>query len=185
VDRETLERLVGEGLSIREIGRHVGRSAGSVRYWLERHGLKTALASSHAERRSGELPPTTRRRCRTHGLQDFGLDATGSYRCRKCAGERVNRRRRRVKQILVEEAGGACRLCGYDGYIGALEFHHLDPSAKAFGLAARGKTAAIELLRAETRKCVLLCSNCHAEVEGGVRALPSELLTEVGAADNL
>ena len=38
----------------------------------------------------------------------------------------------------------------------------------AGGLGARrGRRAALETLRAEARKCVLLCSNCHAEVEGG------------------
>ncbi len=31
--------------------------------------------------------------------------------------------------------------------------------------------ARVERLRAEAGKCVLLCSNCHAEVEGGVASL--------------
>jgi len=76
-------------------------------------------------------------------------------------------------------------VCGYDAFIGALEFHHIHPAAKSFGLAQGGLTRSLELVRAEARKCVLLCSNCHAEVEGGFRALPSELLTEASAADNL
>jgi hypothetical protein len=50
--------------------------------------------------------------------------------------------------------------------LAALEFHHVDPSAKEFGLAHRGARS-IERLRAEARKCVLLCSNCHAEIENG------------------
>jgi hypothetical protein len=43
---------------------------------------------------------------------------------------------------------------------------------------------AIDSLRAEMRKCVLLCGNCHAEVEGGLTTLPihyddrSELMQE-------
>ncbi len=36
----------------------------------------------------------------------------------------------------------------------------------------------IEKLRAEVRKCVLLCSNCHAEVEAAFVKLPSDLLTD-------
>ncbi|HVP02814.1 MAG TPA: hypothetical protein VMT10_09610 [Solirubrobacteraceae bacterium] len=28
-------------------------------------------------------------------------------------------------------------------------------------------------MRAEARKCVLLCANCHAEVEAGETALPA------------
>jgi hypothetical protein len=78
------------------------------------------------------------------------------------------RRRRRVKTILVQEAGGACRLCGYDKYAGALHFHHLDAGSKEFSLGQAGITRSIEAARAEARKCVLLCSNCHAEVEAGI-----------------
>jgi hypothetical protein len=31
---------------------------------------------------------------------------------------------------------------------------------------------ALEKLRAEARKCILLCANCHAEVEAGLITLP-------------
>ncbi len=81
------------------------------------------------------------------------------------------RRRRRVKQILVEEAGGRCRLCGYDRSVAGLHFHHVDPCQKQFGLAHGGMARSIERLRAEARKCVLLCSNCHAEVEAGISSI--------------
>src|SRR5215207_2786150 len=54
----------------------------------------------------------------------------------------------------------------------ALHFHHVDPEQKSFGLARRGITRSIDILRAEIRKCVLLCSNCHAEVEAGATRLP-------------
>lgn len=33
-------------------------------------------------------------------------------------------------------------------------------------------TRSIERAREEAAKCVLLCANCHAEVEAGVRSLP-------------
>ena len=89
------------------------------------------------------------------------------------------RRRRRVKEILVKEAGGRCRLCGYDRCVAALEFHHLDPTTKEFGVAQNGMARSIERLRAEVRKCVLLCSNCHAEVECGASSI-----SVVAQADN-
>ena len=93
--------------------------------------------------------------------------------------------RRGVKLRLVAEAGGRCALCGYDRFSGALQFHHVDPETKRFGLAERGLTRSIEVVNAEARKCVLLCANCHAEVEAGFRTLPSGLLAKVSAADNL
>jgi hypothetical protein len=73
--------------------------------------------------------------------------------------------------MLVEEAGGACKLCGYARCLSALEFHHLAPAEKQFSLSQHGVTRSIERAREEAQKCVLLCANCHAEVEAGVAAL--------------
>jgi hypothetical protein len=74
--------------------------------------------------------------------------------------------------MLIEEAGGRCTLCGYDRSPAALHFHHRDPSQKAFSLGVRGITRGIDRLREEAAKCVLLCANCHAEVEAGVQEVP-------------
>jgi hypothetical protein len=40
----------------------------------------------------------------------------------------------------------------------------------------RGHIRSFDKLLAEARKCVLLCANCHAEVERGVSAIPDDLL---------
>jgi hypothetical protein len=85
--------------------------------------------------------------------------------------EAVTRRRRQVKRILVEEAGGACSLCGYDRYAGALHFHHVDRRTKRFAVSHDGNTMSLASSCAEAEKCVLLCANCHAEVEGGLASL--------------
>jgi hypothetical protein len=77
-----------------------------------------------------------------------------------------------VKEVLLADAGGACRLFGYDRFAGALQFHHVDPAKKRFQIAARGVTRSLAEAREEARKCVLLCANCHAEVEGGYCQLP-------------
>jgi hypothetical protein len=77
-----------------------------------------------------------------------------------------------MKEALVAEAGGACEVCGYSRCLGALQFHHIDPAAKRYALAGRGITRSLAEAREEAKKCVLLCSNCHAEVEAGVRQLP-------------
>ena len=76
-----------------------------------------------------------------------------------------------MKEILVAEAGGACRLCGFAGVPGALHFHHVDPASKSFTLAGRGTSRSLARARAEAAKCVLLWTNCHAAVEAGDREL--------------
>jgi hypothetical protein len=78
-----------------------------------------------------------------------------------------------MKTILVAEAGGRCAVCGYDRHLGALAFHHLDPLEKRFEINAKGVALALNTLREEAKKCVLLCANCHAEVERGAIALPA------------
>lgn len=77
-----------------------------------------------------------------------------------------------MKVRLVAEAGGCCAICGYSKSMAALEFRHLDPVTKRFSVSAEGASLSLEVLRVEAAKCILLCSNCHAEVENGVAALP-------------
>jgi hypothetical protein len=45
---------------------------------------------------------------------------------------------------------------------------------KRLEINAKGVAFALDTLRAEARKCVLLCSNCHAEVEERGNAPPPE-----------
>ena len=218
MDRDVLEGMLAEGLSLAAMGRRVGRHESTVAYWLDRHGLRAVNAERHAARggltreqleplvaagwsvselanefdrskttvrhwlnefgletvwgarrsASQEGLPTLTLRCSRHGETTFQRRRGGGYRCGKCQMEAVSCRRKRVKQILVAEAGGACVLCGYSRYLGALEFHHVDPTEKRFGLSHRGVTRSLARARAEASKCVLVCANCHAEIEGGV-----------------
>jgi hypothetical protein len=165
--------LIAEGRSVREIAAALGISPSKVRYWLTKWRLKTRASTDRSEaaraRRSGARRMI--RTCKTHGATDFVLEGRGYYRCTRCRQERVAEWRRRVKARLVAEAGGACALCGYARYLGALEFHHRDPTQKEFGLAFGGVARSVDRLRAEAGKCVLLCSNCHAEVEGGISSI--------------
>lgn len=164
--REELVALVETGATIAQIAEAVDRSKSTVRHWLCEYGLKTRRAVDSAQ--SGK---TIVRECHRHGQTTFRLRSASGYRCLACRSEAVANRRRKVKQILVEEAGGRCRLCGYSRCIAALEFHHVDPADKLCALSTRGVTRSLERARAEASKCVLLCANCHAEVEAGVRAL--------------
>lgn len=75
----------------------------------------------------------------------------------------VTIKRRAIKKALIEYKGGRCERCGYDKCMRALEFHHLDPSEKDFGIS-KNLCKSMEKQKAEVDKCILLCSNCHAEV---------------------
>jgi transposase-like protein len=169
ITRERLGELIEEGLTTREIAARVDRSQTTVRHWLREYGLRVLRAREPKVQDVREV----QRWCATHGVTTFVRYGPDDHlRCRLCRRQRVTKRRRRVKEILVAEAGGACRLCGYDRSVAALHFHHIDPEQKSFGLALRGVARSLERCRAEARKCVLLCANCHAEVEAGLARLP-------------
>lgn len=115
------------------------------------------------------------RTCSRHGLCEFAHYSAGNgnyrWKCKRCVAEAVTRRHQRVRRILIEEAGGACAICGYSRCLISLHFHHLDPATKSFGMtSATGKSLAAR--QAEARKYVLLCANCHAEVEAGLVPSP-------------
>lgn len=84
----------------------------------------------------------------------------------------VSDRRRKLKQMLVEYKGGKCALCGFTGYFGVFDLHHIEKSKKSFGISKGGITRSWEKMKAEADKCVLICANCHREVHGGVKKLP-------------
>lgn len=175
VSRDELAPLVREGLTIEQIAQRMGIGDTTARHWLRRHGLKTQRAQRRAEldllHRSGQREAEAE--CRKHGLvRHVSVASERRLRCTKCRAEAVSRRRRKVKEMLVEEAGGKCMICGYARHSAALQFHHVDPASKSFGLGVRGITRSMARLREEAAKCVLLCANCHAELEAGAIELP-------------
>ncbi len=50
MDRVALEQFLGEGLSLAEIGRRVGRHEATVGYWVQKHGLEAVNRGRHAAR---------------------------------------------------------------------------------------------------------------------------------------
>jgi transposase len=170
-----LERLLCLGMSLREIAKELDRSLATVRHWMRKYELK-APPHRHSGPRDGSREVTLS--CLRHGRTEFVLEGRGYYRCKRCRIERVNQRRRAIKRKLVADAGGKCVVCGYDRCQRALEFHHLDPRTKEFHLGHTGVTRSLAKARAEARKCILLCSNCHAEVEAGITAVPLNSVPE-------
>ena len=117
--------------------------------------------------------PTYRNRC---------IDCHNSYarelRKKDGVGRRRDagaiRRRRERKKRCVDYLGGKCCICGYNKTVKALTFHHTNPSTKVLAIA-RSLDYSWDTLQRELNECVLLCMNCHMEVEDEIlnRATPS------------
>jgi transposase len=82
LDRESLVRLVEQGLSSRQIAQEVGRSQATVRHWLKQHGLRTQKTRSNGPQLAEVL-----RICPTHGEAVFvRYGETDHYRCPGAGG---------------------------------------------------------------------------------------------------
>lgn len=101
--------------------------------------------------------------CKHHGVTEHVFESNKYARCKKCRTEAVRKRRKKVKNLLVEYKGGKCEVCGYNKCVDALEFHHSNPEEKEFGIAYKGNTISLEKMKKEVDKCRLLCANCHRE----------------------
>jgi transposase-like protein len=169
LDEDALVALAEDGASIREIADALDRSPTTVRYWLARLGAESPMARRRNEGAVAVAAGADEAilTCVTHGPTRHVRRERG-LRCVACRSAAVTERRRRVKRLLLDEAGGRCVLCGYDRCVASLHFHHVDPETKSFALGVAGVTRSLEAARAEARKCVVLCANCHGEVESGL-----------------
>ena len=124
--------------------------------------------STDNRKSDGSIPsPSTKvKDCKKHGIAIHVLDTRGTWRCRPCRVDAVDKRRKKVKQKSVDLLGGKCELCGYNKYLGALEFHHKDPSQKDFNVTSSLSWSKIEV---EVMKCSLLRANCHREEHERIR----------------
>ncbi len=71
---------------------------------------------------------------------------------------------RHQRKALIQYKGGKCEECGFedDGTLGfLLDFHHIDPALKKFGISAGNLRKKMSLLMDEADKCQLLCVMCH------------------------
>lgn len=140
--KEEMERLLAAGLSLRRVAEELDRSLATIRHWMSKYGLKPAPRRKKASEHGPREMPSV---CKQHGSTLFVREGSCYYRCKRCRYDRCQK---------------------------VLEFHHLDPDLKAFQLSHNGATRSLAKSRAEARKCILLCANCHREVEAGIRAVP-------------
>ena len=160
MDKQELEELIDQHLSIRQIADKTGKSPTSIRYWLKKHGLKTKIARFN---RGGKPEEFQVFLCSECGEDDPDKFYQARSRCKTCHNKRQHLYVLETKKKAVEYKGGKCQRCGYNKNYAALDFHHLDPDEKDLNY----KTArhwSWERLKVELDKCELVCRNCHAEI---------------------
>jgi len=105
-------------------------------------------------------------KCGEEKLEESFARKNATRRCSWCRSclydhQKIKWKEKRLESLM--QKGGKCQKCGYDKCIGALEFHHIDPSNKKYSWdKMRGISK--ESLKNELDKCILLCANCHREL---------------------
>ena len=98
--------------------------------------------------------------------------------CYNCVpdGETITRGKY-IELIKTKIYNGKCIRCGYDKCTPALEFHHINPTKKDTIISSDSIT--LEKAIEESKKCILICSNCHKEFHAGLWSLNELNLKEM------
>lgn len=168
MDEKILLKLVKEGKSFNEISKETKKSLTTIRYWTKKYGIESNF-KSFTEQKSKEYGdfrycPSCKQECSIENFYNRRGKKYSSVYCKDCTKEQSLKRQRKLKKQMVEYKGNKCERCGYHKYIGALEFHHIDPSVKDFNPSSLKRYTFDEKIKNELDKCILLCANCHREV---------------------
>ena len=166
MDKEKLQELVDKKLSAVKIGKELECSKSTVVYWLKKFGISISRPGL------SEMKFKHCKRCsKDKSLNEFYPRRNkpgGSVYCKVCTNQQTTERQSKFKSLCVEYKGGSCIVCGYNKYFGALDFHHVNPKEKEFRISAYKLNSISEEIKKELDKCILVCSNCHREIHGGV-----------------
>jgi hypothetical protein len=178
--KEELEKYINEGISLNQISKETCKSLTSIRYWVKKHDLKSNFVSFKDQGKTeyGETRfcPRCQNDVETKNFhQRRGKENSAVY-CKPCTSDQTLERSRLLKSQMVEYKGGCCVKCGYNKYLGALEFHHLDPSKKDFNPSKLKKYSFDDRVKIELDKCILVCSNCHREIHHELKQKERETL---------
>ena len=82
----------------------------------------------------------------------------------------IKRRKENLRKVFHSK----CCICGYDKIQEALEFHHVNPEEKEFGICSSNSTTkALDKQLKEMKKCILVCANCHRGIHSYQLEIPN------------
>ena len=70
-----------------------------------------------------------------------------------------------ARSIIHTLKSNGCAICGYNKCDSALEFHHVKPEDKKLTITQAIWGNSNKIAVEELNKCILLCANCHKEIE--------------------
>ena len=145
MSKESLETLVKNGYSTRQISKILEQPHSTIR----RHMKLAGLMSQHKQSNLGIKKPA--KEC---GLCKK-LTIRGRKYCQTCI---QNIRRFKIRKAAVELFGNRCLKCGWSGHLSGYDFHH--KYDKKFKISSI-QNKSWKIIKLEIEKCELLCAICH------------------------
>jgi predicted transcriptional regulator len=165
MDKNRLEQLVDERLSIRKIANELQTSPTNVRYWLKKHSLKTnpiIVTRTKEEKRARHRDYVRNRYNNNTDFRNKQKQNVKKYKVKW---------KDKVRKIVGawKAQGCAFKDCDEMEKI-SLTAHHLDESTKSFNIGDTiSKHKSLKALDEELKKCICICHNCHAKVHAGIK----------------
>jgi len=164
MDKQLLEKMLEDGMSMNDISKQENKSLSSIRHWCKKYNLKskyTSINNSKTTHKCGMCGETNPEKFYGHKKRV----------CGKCHNTYTLELGKKKRDFIIESMGGKCISCGYDKYSSALHVHHLDPSKKDPKFANIRCWNQNRILD-EIKGCVLLCACCHSAVHANQLILP-------------
>lgn len=159
MNKEELLICIEDGMSLNKIADKYNVCQSTVRYWLNKFSLKTKNKSFIQSKQLFY-------KCKCGETDPNYFYGNKKQICSKCQNKYNTLKARQNKIQGVEYLGGKCKKCGFDKYMSALDFHHINELEKDIKFKS-SRQWSWNKLRQELDKCILLCSNCHRGVHSG------------------
>jgi hypothetical protein len=90
--------------------------------------------------------------------------ADNKEHCAIVSKARVDNNRTQWMELVVSKRMDKCSICGYSKCFAAIDFHHVTPQDKKYGIAGLLIRKFTQGRAKELEKCVAVCANCHREL---------------------
>ena len=174
MEKATLLKYIKLNYSTYDISEKTNKSQTTVRHWLKKHKLKTKFPF-YQGRNKKKYSKRSKITCSCCSIEKpiknfYPKKNRNGYHtyCKDCLSKQIIIRQQKFKELCVEYKGGKCCSCGYKKYLGALEFHHINPKEKDFMVSRSSRNNLNAKIKKELDKCLLVCSNCHREIHAGL-----------------
>ncbi len=174
MDLDLIKKLyLEDNLDRTDVANYIGISKGKLIYLLRANNINKLQSKNY-----DELGLKSCSKCKIQKPLTFFYkrsDTQYTSWCRECNNKQTVNRQQKIKIEAVNYKGGCCQNCEFKEYMGALDFHHLDPDKKDFDFASYGSRNSINDALSELDKCVLLCANCHRMTHAGLTKFSSKI----------